>query len=217
MLSTLRNYYKLYKQKKLWRRNNIHNDTVMGNYFNVNDVNVGNYSYGILNVVSHNSGSKLTIGSFCSIASNVTFVLNGEHKTDCLSTFPFKAHCLKKHIPEAGSKGDIIIDDDVWIGTGATIMSGVHVKKGAVIAAGAVVVRDVEAYSIVGGVPARIIRKRFSDEIIKKLMLVDLSKFDQTFIERHIEELYTPISDESQINWVESINGIVENIDQTIK
>lgn len=217
MLNTLKNYYKLYKQKRLWRRSNIHNDTVMGNYFDINDVSVGNYSYGILNVVSHNSGSKLIIGSFCSIASNVTFVLNGEHRIDCLSTFPFKAHCMRNPVPEAESKGNIIIDDDVWIGTGAIIMSGVHIKKGAVIAAGAVVVKDVEAYSIVGGVPARMIRKRFNDEIINKLMLVDMSKFDQTFIEEHIEELYTPISDGSQLNWIESINGNVENVAQKIK
>lgn len=211
MLSALMFYYRLYKQKHLWRKANPHNGTVMGNYFSLSDVKVGNFTYGILNVVSHNSGAKLTIGCLCSIASNVTFVLNGEHRTDCLSTFPFKAHCIKNPVPEAGTKGDITIDDDVWIGMGSIIMSGVHIGKGAVIAAGAVVTKDVEAYSIVGGVPAKMIKKRFGEETIRRLMAVDFSKLDRTTVEKHIEDLYTPITDDSQLNWLADVGAISKN------
>ena len=213
MLSALRSYYRLYKQKHLWRKANPHNDTVMGICFGISDVNVGDFTYGILNVVSHNSGAKLTIGCFCSIASNVTFILNGEHRTDCLSTFPFKAHCIKNPEPEAVSKGDITIDDDVWIGTGAIIMSGVHIKRGAVIAAGAVVTKDVEAYSIVGGIPAKTIKKRFDEKTIRKLMAVDFRKLDRVTIEKHIEDLYTPIINDSQINWLADVGAISYDVE----
>ena len=77
---------------------------------------------------------------------------------------------------EAFSKGDITLGDDVWVGANVTICSGVTIGQGAVIAAGAVVTKDVEPYTIVGGVPARIIRYRFSQEIIKRLLTVDLER-----------------------------------------
>ncbi len=202
MIKPLINYLKKYKQKRLWRKLNPHNDTVMGSFFDTDIVSVGKYSYGILNVISYNSIAKLRIGSFCSIAPNVTFVLNGEHRTDCLSTYPFKAHCVANPMPEAGTKGSITIDDDVWIGTGSYILSGVHIGRGAVIAAGSIVTKDIEAYSIVAGVPARTVRKRFSEEIIDSLMELDFEKLDQETIESHLAELYTPVTDESQFDWL---------------
>ncbi len=120
-------------------------------------------------------GDKLIIGKFCQIASDVTFIMNGaNHLTDAVSTYPFAIfghgweHAMEgKTYP---SRGNTIIGNDVWIGYGATIMAGVTIGDGAIIATKSVVTRDVPPYTIVGGNPAREIRKRFSPEEIERLL-----------------------------------------------
>jgi len=116
-----------------------------------------------------------TIGKFCSIASDVKIGL-GMHPTNFISTFPAffstKKQCqftfaIKNHFEEMGSAK---IGNDVWIGVNAIIMDNVTIEDGAIIAAGSVVTKDVEPYAIVGGCPARLIRKRFSDDKIEKLL-----------------------------------------------
>jgi serine acetyltransferase len=98
---------------------------------------------------------------------------------------------------EATSKGDIIIKDDVWIGANAIILSGVTIGQGALIGAGAVVTKDVPPYAIVGGNPAKVIKYRFSEKVIKKLLEFDFSKLDQNKIKTNIEALYKNITDEN--------------------
>lgn len=185
---------KLFLSRRKWRNNNRHNSSVMGNIFNFSSVSVGNYSYGTLNVLdsctSKKNSSALRIGNYCSIAPNVTFVLNSDHFTNNLSSFPFKVMCLHSCNAEAISYGDIIIDDDVWIGYGATVLSGVHISQGAIIAAGAVVSKDVPPYAIVGGVPAKIIRYRFSDEFIDYLLSFDYASLSKESIREHLDDLY---------------------------
>ena len=118
---------------------------------------------------------KLIIGKFCMIASDVTFIMNGaNHLTDALSTYPFaifgngwEGAMEGKTYP---SKGNIEIGNDVWIGYKAMIMAGVTIGDGAIIASRSVVTKDVEPYSIVGGNPAKEIRKRFDQERIEQLM-----------------------------------------------
>ena len=178
------------KRKKQWHKLHPNSDTVPMNDFDFNHVKIGDYSYGELNVVDFGGDNFLEIKKFVSIAQNVTFVLNAEHNINTISTYPFKVKLLKLCESESFGKGNIIIDDDVWIGYGATIMSGVHIGQGAVVAAGAVVTKDVPPYAIVGGVPAKVIKYRFDEEIIHELLKVDYSKLDETMIREHIDDLY---------------------------
>lgn len=202
MWSSVKKRFKCYYARRKWRKINSHNETYMGEYFDSSVVSVGKETYGLINIISHNLDSKLIIGSFCSIAPNVVFVLSGEHASNCISTFPFKTHILKCQNNEARSHGDIIVDDDVWIGTGATIMSGVHIHQGSIIAAGAVVTKDVQPYEIVGGVPAKLIKKRFENKIINELLKVNYKALNKQMIEEHIDDLYTPLTSIQQIFWL---------------
>jgi acetyltransferase-like isoleucine patch superfamily enzyme len=116
--------------------------------------------------------TKLKIGRFCLLADGVTILLGGEHRVDWVTMYPVHILFGKKNI--AGyprSKGDIIIGNDVWIGTDALILSGVKIGDGAVIAARSVVTKDIAPYSIVAGNPAQVIRFRF-----KKSIIADLQK-----------------------------------------
>lgn len=120
-------------------------------------------------------GDKLIIGKFCAIARDVKFIMNGaNHEMDAFTTYPFSifSNGWEKVMPsmdELPYKGDTVIQNDVWIGYDATIMPGIQIGNGSIIASKSVVVRDVEPYSIVGGNPAKLIRKRFPDEVIDLL------------------------------------------------
>lgn len=109
------------------------------------------------------------------------FIFGSEHPYHCILTFPFKIKVCGQAY-EALSKGDIKICDDVWIGYGAVILSGITIGQGAIIAAGNIVTTNVPAYAIVGGNPAKFIKYRFEESIIAKLINIDFSKFDQDFI-----------------------------------
>lgn len=120
-------------------------------------------------------GDKLIIGKFCQIASGTEFVMNGaNHQMNAVSTFPF--YTLEgwdmdaPDTSEMPMKGDTVIGNDVWIGQNAVILPGVHIGDGAIIGANAIVGSDVEPYSIVIGNPARILRKRFDDELIDLML-----------------------------------------------
>ncbi|WP_347294585.1 CatB-related O-acetyltransferase [Gordonibacter sp.] len=190
----LKTYLKKLAFQKKWRSINPHNSTRVSNVFDLSVVSVGAATYGELNVLQAGSQSTLTIGSYCSIAKNVSFVINNEHPLSHLSTFPFKAKVLGSKIPEASSKGGIVVGDDVWLGFGVTVLDGVRIGQGAVVAAGAVVSKDVEPYSIVGGVPAKTIAMRFEAEIVKELLTLDLSKLDRDYIQENLESLYEDVN-----------------------
>ena len=159
-------------------------------------VEVGKASYGDLNIISFANNAKLIIGTFVSIAQEVSFILDAEHYTNHLSTYPFKVKYLGIEKQEAFSKGNIVVEDDVWIGYRSTIMSGVHIGKGAIIAAGSLVTKDVPAYAIVGGVPAKVIKYRFDNSICNILKKIDLSKLNKVFVEQNLEALYKQIETE---------------------
>lgn len=187
--------------RRKWRKINRHNGTVPMNRFSLDLVQVGEKSYGELNIVTFNNNTRVKIGSYCSIAQNVIFLLDVEHNIKTISTYPFKAKCLNNG-NEAFSKGDIIVEDDVWLGYGVTIMSGVHIGQGAVIAAGAVVTKDVPPYAIVGGVPAKLIKYRYEPKLITKLLKVDYSKLTDEMVKNHIDELYDDLKNEEQLEWM---------------
>ena len=190
------------ERKRKWHKLHPNSDTIPMNNFDFNHVDIGHGSYGELNIVDFGGDNNLVIRNFVSIAQNVTFLLNAEHYTNRISTYPFKVKELKIQKSESFGKGDITVDDDVWIGYGATIMSGVHIGQGAIIAAGAVVVAEVPPYAIVGGVPAKVIKYRFDSEMILELLKIDYEKLSKTEIENHIDDLYVPLVNKNQLDWM---------------
>ncbi len=118
-------------------------------------------------------GDKLIIGKFCQIATGVRFVMNGSnHSMQGISTYPFKVFgkSWKDASMEVVSKGDTIIGNDVWIGNSVTIMQGIKIGDGAIIGTNALVTKDIAPYTIVGGNPAALIRKRFDEHQIDLLL-----------------------------------------------
>lgn len=182
--------FQLGRLNKVWRKVNKHNKTKLGMICDVKNITVGNFSYGVINSHDFNSDVKLKIGHFVSIADDVHFMLAGNHNVHRITTFPIKASILGMG-PESSSKGDIVIGDDVWIGRNVTIMSGIKIGQGVIIAAGSIVTRDVEPYAVVAGVPARVIKYRFSQEEIDLLKKIDYSKIERKMLEQEYELLYT--------------------------
>lgn len=185
--------------QRKWIKRNQHNQTLPVNVFPLNNVEVGNGTYGELHVVDFGDKLKLKIGNYVSISENVYFMLDVQHYTNHLSTYPFKVKVLELCQYEAFGKGDIIVGDDAWIGFGSIIMPGVRIGQGAVIAAGSIVTKDVPAYSIVGGTPAKLIKKRFTDDVIQKLEKIDFSKLSKEKIMDLSEALYEEV-DSSNID-----------------
>ena len=162
-----------------WRKQNPHNYTNVAPNTDTSCITVGVGSYGTIHVdKAGNQDVYLKIGNYVSIGPDVHFILASEHPYTGISTYPFKV-MVAGHKCEAKSKGNIIIDDDVWIGFDAIINSGVHIGQGAIVASGSVVTKDVEPYSIVGGNPAKHIKYRFPSNIRKKLITLDFSKLDR--------------------------------------
>ena len=138
---------------------------------------------------------KLKIGRFCSIACGAKFIFNSaNHALGSLSAYPFPiffeewglATDVVSISTAWDNHGDIIVGNDVWIGYGAVIMSGVTIGDGAIIGTRAVVTKDVAPYTIVGGVPAKPIRKRFDEKTIEKLQFIQWWNWDEEKIKKHI-------------------------------
>jgi acetyltransferase-like isoleucine patch superfamily enzyme len=137
----------------------------------------GKHSYGKPNMLWGNTKAKLVIGNFCSIADNVNIYLGGNHNINWVTTYPF-GH-FQKHIftnfdgkGHPKTNGDVVIGNDVWISENVTILSGVNIGDGAIIANNSHVVKDVEPYSLVGGNPAKCIKYRFTKKQIDRLLKI---------------------------------------------
>ncbi len=168
---------------------------IVGDYTYYDDVeDVANFEK---NVKYHFDfiGDQLIIGKFCMIASGVTFIMNGaNHKMDGITAYPFNIFGKDWEIvtptpEELPYKGNTVVGNDVWIGADVTIMPGITIGDGAIIATKSVVTKDVAPYTIVGGNSAKLLRKRFSDEKIKALLEMQWWNWDIEKITANLPEL----------------------------
>jgi len=147
---------------------------------------LGDFTYGTIGGVGHGT---VEVGKYCSLASGITAMFFPDHRTDWVSTYPFP---VLWHIDVPGhpvNPENIIIGNDVWIGKGAILLSGTKINDGAVIGAFSVIKGEVPAYSVAVGNPAKIIKKRFSEEIIKKLLDISWWNWPEEKVVEHVEML----------------------------
>jgi virginiamycin A acetyltransferase len=152
---------------------------------------IGKFSYGdqppaVLSFGGANS--ILKIGNYCSLAAGVTILLGGEHHPQWITTYPFNIvlEGVTTRKPNPYSKGNVIIGNDVWIGKNVLILSGVQIGDGAIVGASSVVTNDIEPYSIVAGNPAKLIRKRFDEETVEKLLKIKWWYWDLERIKKNM-------------------------------
>jgi chloramphenicol O-acetyltransferase type B len=154
---------------------------------------------------------KLLIGSYCSIGSGAVFMMAGNqgHRKDWVSTFPFyfQANIFKSSKNGYEKTGDTVIGNDVWIGSEAMIMSGVTIGDGAIIAARAVVTKDVEPYCVVGGNPAVEIKKRFNEKEIEQLLTMKWWNWDEEIVKECMPFICSPTIDGLWNYWLENKKG----------
>lgn len=155
---------------------------------------IGEYTYGFPTVFDWNQGTTLKIGKFCSIAGGVKIFLGGNHRTDWLTTYPFPEffHKALFNTEYVATKGSVVIGNDVWIGAEAIILSGVTVGDGAVIGAGSVVTQAVPPYAVVGGNPVQVLKMRFSEDQIQKLLKIRWWDWPIEKIMTHLPLLLSP-------------------------
>ena len=157
----------------------------------------GPYSYGDPQVLTWGEGKTFKVGKFCSIGPKVTIVLGGNHRSDWITTFPFSAlDPLALHIPgHPHTRGDVVLGHDVWIGLGATILSGVRIGNGACVGAHAVVSKDVPDYAIVAGNPGVVRRLRFSPARIERLGRICWWDWPEEVIQQHYDLMLSTETD----------------------
>lgn len=133
---------------------------------------IGTNCYGVPNVKHANPDAMLTIGNYCSIARNVQIFLGGNHRTDWITTYRFPVFFSEAEhiINSATTNGNVIVGSDVWLSENSTVLSGITIGHGAVVANGAMVTKDVAPYEIVGGNPAKHIRWRFDEPTRESLL-----------------------------------------------
>jgi len=181
-----------------WRKGNPNNFTTVENVFPLSKAKVGKGTYGPLNVKCYgNPLEKLVIGNFCSIAPGVIFILGGEHNYNCVSTYPYNYFYGDKHIATK-TKGPICVEDDVWIGENAIILSGCKIGRGSVIGAGSIVSTDIPEYSIYAG--NRILKRRFNEDEIKMLKKIDYQVLDINLMMKLEENKFSVVDIRDLVN-----------------
>ena len=158
-------------------------------YYQRDGVEIGDYTYGVPLITRNTDKYKLKIGKFCAISDNVHILLDANHRTNWVTNYPLSLGILREapsNYEHPAGKGDMVIGNDVWIGLNVIILPGVNIGNGAVIAAGAVVAKDVADYEIVGGVPAKHINFRFTSDQIDKLLKISWWDWDINKIKDNI-------------------------------
>lgn len=198
-LGKIKAWVTLRQHKKLWRLANPNNDTTAETMFIRENVTVGDYTYGPLNIEQYYKDATLHIGKYCSIAKNVHFMLGGNHGTNAITTYPFGPRVYYKlgggYMGTPRWNVNIVVEDDVWIGYDALILPGVTIGRGAVIGARSVVTKDIPPYCVYAG--TKVVKKRFSDEIIQKLMKIDYSKVNHTQKDLFMDDWHTEINEKN--------------------
>ncbi|HHQ4655961.1 TPA: CatB-related O-acetyltransferase [Aeromonas hydrophila] len=191
IIERIKSYLILRSFRRKWRSLNNHNETTALNIFDLRAVSVGRQTYGMLNIRAWGGANeKITIGDFVSIADNVVFLLGGNHNIKGYLNYPLYSKYIEiKPELDAQSKGEIIISNDVWIGFGAMILSGVKLGRGCVVGAGSVVTKSFPDYAIVGGNPAKIIGYRLQDNEIEIASQLDLDLIERNIMTEEIIEL----------------------------
>ncbi len=185
----MKDYDKLVFLKNFVKASNI----VVGDYTYFDDRRYGPDKFEEYNVLYNYDFSKvkLIIGKFCALAAETRFIMTGNHKLDAISTYPFpifqQGWESAFNVMDLPVKGDIVVGNDVWFGYDCLIMGGVKIGHGAIIAARAVVVKDVPPYSIVAGNPAQVVKKRFDDATIQRLLQIAWWDWPIEKINRHLK------------------------------
>lgn len=185
----LKDYTKLVFLKPFIKASNI----IVGDYTYFDDRRYGPDKFEEYNVLYNYDFSKvkLIIGKFCAIAAETRFIMTGDHKLDAISTYPFPifGHGWESafNVYDLPVKGDIVVGNDVWFGYDSLIKNGVTIGHGAIIATRAVVIKDVPAYSIVAGNPAKVVKMRFDDRTIERLQKIAWWDWDIEKINRHLK------------------------------
>jgi len=197
LVSQLKRTFILTRFRRLWRQRNPANDTLAKNVFPLELVHVGEKTYGPLEVFSWGQdGEGLRIGRYVSISQGVKFLLGGNHAIDAYTTYPVRARLLGS-VADSRTKGQITVEDDVWIGMDALILSGVTIGRGAVVGARAVVSRDVPPLAVVVGNPARVVKYRFSGELADSILATALEDLANCVSEENaslFDQPLTPLS-----------------------
>lgn len=159
------------------------------------DIGHGTYGIGERTVLLFRNDDRVKIGRYCSFGYGTTIVASGEHNYRRVSNYPFAAVLEKDVNRDTLSKGSVCIGNDVWLGANSTILSGITIGNGAVVAAGAVVTKSVPPYAIVGGVPARVIKFRFPPEIINSLLQVAWWDWHPQKLRENMAWFYLPVEE----------------------
>ena len=165
----------------------------------------GTYFDRNVNIISWSDQYSIRLGKYNSIGRDCNFFLHANHRTDWITTSsqlwgPVNEEISNLHmkIGHPSCKGDIIIENDVWIGANSTIMSGIRIGNGSVVAAGSTVTKDIPPYSIVAGNPAKVVKKRFTEDQIKSLQNIAWWEWDEQ-----------KIRDNAMLMWSDDINKFI--------
>lgn len=159
-------------------------------------IRIGTGTYGAPRIRWWGENANLSIGKYCSIAEGVEIFLGGNHRTDWVTTYPFS---LSRAWPEArgmlghpATRGDVRIGNDVWLGAGCVVLSGVTIGHGAVVGCRAVVSRDIPDYAIVAGNPATVVRMRFRPEVVSQLLASAWWDEPKAVLRTHVRSMLSP-------------------------
>lgn len=188
IIALIKKYIKWYHKISIYKKYGSHTKY----HYNNPLFDIGEFTYGVPQIHTYDNCTKLTIGKYCSISAGVEIILGGNHRTNWISTFPFRQevetfpHWNNINKDTSFYRGDVIIGNDVWIGRNALILSGAQIGDGAIIGAGSVVATNIPPYAICVGNPAKIIKYRFTPPNCEKLLKIKWWEWDTKKINKYL-------------------------------